>query len=53
MQTLFFLRGIPASGKTTWAKDLVNRSNGRVKRVNRDDLRALLDEGKFLSLIHI
>ena len=35
--------GLPASGKTTFAKDLVKNSNGRVKRINKDDLRALID----------
>jgi predicted kinase len=40
-------RGLPASGKTTWAKEQVLKSNGRTKRVNKDDLRAMLDAGKW------
>jgi len=39
--------GLPASGKSTWAKHLVRRSNGTVKRINKDDLRAMLDAGEW------
>lgn len=35
--------GIPASGKSTWAKEEVLKGRGRVKRVNKDDLRAMID----------
>lgn len=38
MQQLIICRGIPASGKTTWAKIWVTAAPNRV-RVNRDDLR--------------
>lgn len=41
---LLALRGLPASGKTTYAKELVNK--GWV-RVNKDDLRAMLNNSKF------
>lgn len=41
---LLMLSGLPASGKTTYARELVN--NGWV-RVNKDDLRAMLNNGKF------
>lgn len=41
---LLALRGLPASGKTTYAKELANK--GWV-RVNKDDLRAMLNNGKF------
>jgi predicted kinase len=38
--TLYLTRGLPASGKTTWARALVaSRRPGRIVRVNRDDLR--------------
>jgi len=37
--------GLPASGKTTWAKGIVSRSGGAVKRINRDDLRCMVDVG--------
>lgn len=41
MPKLIVLRGLPASGKTTWAKEWVAASADR-GRVNRDDLRAAL-----------
>lgn len=43
MNTIFFPYGVPASGKSTWAKEYVRKSGGRVKRVNKDDLRAMID----------
>lgn len=45
-QKVYFLKGLPASGKSTWAKEKIeeNRQNGIVtKRVNKDDLRAMMD----------
>lgn len=47
MPKLTMLRGLPASGKTTWAKEQVERSGGRIKRVNKDDLRTMIDAGKW------
>ncbi len=41
---LLCLRGLPGSGKTTYAKELANK--GWV-RVNKDDLRAMLNNSKF------
>ena len=35
--------GLPGSGKSTWAKDVVKKSNGTTKRINRDDIRSMLD----------
>ncbi len=43
---LLLLRGLPASGKTTFAKDLV-RKDGNWVRVNKDDLRNMLNGGKW------
>jgi len=38
-----FLRGLPSSGKTTWAKDYILYSpNKKIIRVNKDDIRAML-----------
>ena len=45
MGDLLMLKGLPASGKTTYARDAVSRSMGEVKRVNKDDLRKMLDNG--------
>lgn len=42
MTTLYITRGLPASGKTTWAKTFVVGSPDTRARVNRDDLRAML-----------
>ncbi len=38
-------KGLPGSGKTTWAKSVINQQPGAYKRVNKDDLRAMLDDG--------
>lgn len=42
---VLILKGLPASGKSTYAKKLVDTGNW--KRVNKDDLRALLDNSKW------
>jgi len=36
-------RGLPGCGKSTWAKQLVEDGLGKWKRVNKDDLRAMID----------
>jgi predicted kinase len=46
MKTLYMTKGLPASGKTTAAKALVATQPG-TKRVNKDDLRAMIDGGKW------
>lgn len=45
MPKLIMTVGLPASGKTTWAKQLVLDNPGEYKRVNKDDLRSMLDAG--------
>ncbi len=47
MKTLYMTIGLPASGKTTWAKTKMAEHPGAYKRVNKDDLRAMLDDGKW------
>jgi len=47
MKTVLILRGIPASGKSTFAKALVKKNPGMYKRINRDDLRHMLDSYHF------
>ena len=47
MSKLIICRGLPGSGKSTWAKARVGISQtNSVKRINRDDLRNMLDVGK-------
>ena len=38
-------KGLPASGKSTWAKEQVSKGNW--KRINKDDLREMLDNSKW------
>lgn len=39
------LRGLPASGKTTFAKGMITKYPDKYKRVNKDDIRAMMDAG--------
>jgi len=43
---LLYLKGIPASGKSSFAKDLL-RKDSTYKRVNKDDLRSMLDDSQW------
>ncbi len=43
MQKVIILKGLPGSGKSYWAKKEVADHPGMYKRVNKDDLRAMLD----------
>lgn len=47
MKKLIILKGLPASGKSTYAKKLVDENNGAYKRINKDELRIMLDNGKW------
>lgn len=47
MRTIFLLRGLPASTKSTFAKELLKKEPNRFKRVNRDDLRLMFDDGVY------
>lgn len=42
MRTITLTYGLPASGKSTWAKEEVKNSEGKIVRVNMDDIRAML-----------
>lgn len=44
-QKIILTRGLPASGKSTWAIECVKNSNGKAKRVNKDLLREMVDAG--------
>lgn len=44
---VYFLSGLPASGKTTWAKERLAENPNGIKRISKDDLRAMLDGGRW------
>lgn len=47
MKTIIVLRGLPGSGKSTWAKEQLKKEQGRWKRINRDDIRMMLHDVAF------
>ena len=40
------LRGLPASGKSTWAKDFIDRNSGWM-RINKDDMRSMMHDSNW------
>lgn len=49
MITVYLTKGLPGSGKTTWAKKKMAEMPNAIKRVNKDDLRAMLDDSHWSS----
>lgn len=47
MAEVIMTKGLPGSGKSTWARSQVDANPGQYKRVNKDDLRAMLDNGQW------
>jgi len=47
MLKVILTKGLPASGKTTWAKEQLSFYPNAYKRINKDDLRAMLDDSKY------
>jgi predicted kinase len=43
---VMILKGLPGCGKSTWAKTEQRRYPGKYKRINKDELRAMLDDGQ-------
>lgn len=43
MKKILILRGLPASGKSTFARNLIKENPEEYKRINRDDLREMFD----------
>ena len=43
MKKILILRGLPASGKSTFARNLLTENPHAWKRLNKDELRAMLD----------
>lgn len=46
MKTVLILKGLPASGKSTYARKLIDENKGMWKRLNKDELRAMLDNSE-------
>jgi predicted kinase len=49
MTQLVITRGLPASGKTTWAREWVGKDVGNRVRINRDDLRGMGHNGEYVK----
>jgi predicted kinase len=47
MKTVILTKGLPGSGKTSWAKNKILKNPNSYKRVNKDDLRAMMDASKW------
>lgn len=47
MKQVIIFKGLPASGKSTAAKKLIDGNPGAYKRVSKDDLRAMLDNSRW------
>lgn len=47
MKKIIITYGIPASGKSKWAKEQITKYPNTYKRINKDDLRDMIDAGKF------
>lgn len=45
MKKVILMKGLPGSGKSTYAKKLVDNNPEQYKRINRDDLRLMFDNG--------
>ena len=46
-QKLIMTKGLPGSGKSTFANQEIINNPGKYKRINRDDLRRMIDVGTF------
>ncbi|AEI47230.1 phosphatase domain-containing protein [Runella slithyformis] len=46
MKKVILLRGLPASGKSTLARQMLDENRGTYKRLNKDELRAMLDNSE-------
>ncbi len=44
---IILCKGLPASGKSTWARELIDKEPDKWKRINKDDLRLMLDNNKW------
>ena len=46
-QKLIMTKGLPGAGKSTFANQEIINNPGKYKRINRDDLRRMIDVGTF------
>lgn len=44
---IIMMKGLPASGKSTWAREMLGKKKGAYKIVNKDLLRTMLDAGEW------
>jgi predicted kinase len=49
MKKVILTRGLPGSGKSTWAKGLIDMNPNSYKRINNDDLRKMFDNTQYSS----
>jgi len=47
MKRVIILKGLQGSGKSTWAKEQVNKHPGQFKIISTDSLRDMLDDGRW------
>jgi len=47
MRTVYILCGFPGSGKSTWARKMVE-SGGKIAVINRDSIRTMFGAGKYI-----
>jgi predicted kinase len=47
MQTILILKGVPASAKSTYCRELMAKEVGQWRRINNDDLRTACDFGVY------
>lgn len=47
MKEIIITKGLPASGKTCWANELLAKYPGRYKNICKDDLRKMLDNSRW------
>lgn len=47
MPKIILTKGLPASGKTTWAKEMAENNPNQYKNICKDDLRAMFDNSKW------
>lgn len=47
MLEVILTKGLPGSGKTTWAKAMLKAHPYKYKRVNKDDLRMMVDDNQY------